>query len=559
MLALEQATAATTLRRHASHAGGRGMTLAVLAMALGLLAPTSALASSTGRISGKVTDANTTLPIEGIEVCAYEAGSEFGEFPSERCSTTTKEGEYTITSLPSGSYKVEFLAPPEGGLNYITQYYNGASSLETATAVAVSAGATTVGINAQMKIGGKLSGKVTDASTHIALKGIFVCAIVPSREIGDCVMTDTSGEYTISGLAGGKYKVLFGPGGSTGGYITQYYNGASSLETATTVTVTVEQTTSEINAQMQVGGKISGTVTNAATGSPLKGVFVCALVSSTEPAGCELTNSSGQYTIEGLPSGQYRVGFDAGKNFQVQYYNNKSSYLEAQPVSVLAPNAITSINAALLPTGTAVPANSVAPQITGTAAVGSTLTCSNGGWKGNPTTYAYAWLRDGVPVPNAIGSTYQVQSTDEGHSLSCQVTAKNVLGEKSAMSASLAIPVRTPPTPVVSLRQSKLLLSGKTVQVHLRCEQATCSGTVKLTLRIISRRHRTKRTITTTTTLVLGKEFFSLAAGENGVVKLRVSAAARKRLKHARHHPLTAELIVSLQGGKTVNRSLIIR
>ncbi len=536
------------------------MALAVLLTALGLLAPASALASSTGRISGTVTEyAPPHNPIEGIEVCADEAGSEFGEFPGERCSTTTKQGEYTISGLPSGSYKVEFLAPPEGGLNYITQYYNGASSLETGMAVAVSSGATTTGINAEMKVGGKISGTVTDASTHSALEGIFVCAIASSREFGDCVMTGAGGEYTISGLAGGNYKVAFGPGGSTPGYVVQYYSGASSLETATAVPVTVEQTAAGINAQMQVGAKISGTVTNAATGSALKGVLVCALVSSSEPAGCELTNSSGQYTIEGLASGQYKVGFSDGRNFQVQYYNNKTSYPEAQLVSVLAPNAITSINAALLPTGTAVPANSAVPQITGTAAIGSTLTCSNGVWKGNPTTYAYAWLHDGVPVPNAIGSTYQVQSTDEGHSLSCQVTAKNVLGEKSATSASLAIPVHTPPTPVVSLRQSKLLLSGKTVQVHLRCEQATCSGTVKLTLRITSRRHRAKRTITTTTTLVLGKESFSLAAGKNGVVKLRVSAAGRKRLKHARHHPLTAELTVSLQGGKTVNRSLLIR
>ncbi len=42
---------------------------------------------------------------------------------------------------------------------------------------------------------------------------------------------------------------------------------------------------------------------------------------------------------------------------------------------------------------TAVPANSVAPAISGTASVGSVLTLSNGTWSGAPTRYAYEFKR----------------------------------------------------------------------------------------------------------------------------------------------------------------------
>ena len=47
------------------------------------------------------------------------------------------------------------------------------------------------------------------------------------------------------------------------------------------------------------------------------------------------------------------------------------------------------------PTG---PVNVTLPQITGTASVGSELTCSTGTWDGAPASYAVSWQRDGVPV-----------------------------------------------------------------------------------------------------------------------------------------------------------------
>lgn len=75
------------------------------------------------------------------------------------------------------------------------------------------------------------------------------------------------------------------------------------------------------------------------------------------------------------------------------------------------------------------PVNTGAPTVTGTPAPGQTLACSTGAWSGNPNGFSYAWLRDGVAIAGQTGSTYVVQTADQGHSISCQVTASNSGGE----------------------------------------------------------------------------------------------------------------------------------
>src|SRR5262249_54009361 len=58
-----------------------------------------------GRISGDVVDAESGKPLEGVSVCALEAGDE--EEPVS-CGYTDALGSYSIANLPTGSYRVEF-------------------------------------------------------------------------------------------------------------------------------------------------------------------------------------------------------------------------------------------------------------------------------------------------------------------------------------------------------------------------------------------------------------------------------------------------------------------
>ena len=92
------------------------------------------------------------------------------------------------------------------------------------------------------------------------------------------------------------------------------------------------------------------------------------------------------------------------------------------------------------------PVISSSPVVTGTAAVGQTLSCDKGVWFNAPTSYTYQWLRDGANIAGATVSTYVVVAGDLGHAISCKVTATNANGSAPATSNAVmivSIPVNT--------------------------------------------------------------------------------------------------------------------
>jgi hypothetical protein len=100
------------------------------------------------------------------------------------------------------------------------------------------------------------------------------------------------------------------------------------------------------------------------------------------------------------------------------------------------------------------PVNTALPVIKGTPLPPNTLTCLPGTWSiavvpyeiaPPPLTYTFQWYRNGVPIPGATSARYTVQISDEGASLTCQVTAGDTSGHTSAQSgvAVVAMPGTT--------------------------------------------------------------------------------------------------------------------
>ena len=100
--------------------------------------------------------------------------------------------------------------------------------------------------------------------------------------------------------------------------------------------------------------------------------------------------------------------------------------------------------------GLKVPGNTVAPTITGTGYLFSTLTNSNlGTWTNTPTSYARQWRRatpliTGLPgsysnISGATSSTYVTTEADNGKYIICQVTATNAVGSNAAASNEIYI------------------------------------------------------------------------------------------------------------------------
>lgn len=146
--------------------------------------------------------------------------------------------------------------------------------------------------------------------------------VVQQADRGDslaCEVTATAGagSYTISRLPTGTFDVRFRAGmlgefgaGSVGNYVTTFFQQAFAQAQATGVQVTAGGVTSAIDAQMPTGGVITGKVTDRSTGAALEGVRVCAALGGFG-AGCTETNSAGEYTLAGLETGGYTLGFEA--------------------------------------------------------------------------------------------------------------------------------------------------------------------------------------------------------------------------------------------------------
>ena len=105
------------------------------------------------------------------------------------------------------------------------------------------------------------------------------------------------------------------------------------------------------------------------------------------------------------------------------------------------------------------PQNNGLPVIGGTPAVGSTLTCSAGQWLGSTQTFAFAWLRDGIPIAAATTADHVVVEADRGTGLACRVTASNTAGCRAPTASCTASRARTPtategPTPSTRARPS---------------------------------------------------------------------------------------------------------
>jgi hypothetical protein len=222
------------------------------------------------------------------------------------------------------------------------------------------------------------------------------------------------------------------------------------------------------------------------------------------------------------------------------------------------------------------------PTITGTIAVGSTLSCSPGSWTGTALTFGYQWLRDRVPIPGATATTYTIQNADVGHFVACEVTASNPAGSSWAISIGYRVPVPPPvptPTPTtmttttpppqggvqdVKIVAPSIAVLGRLSVAHgnavvkLRCAVGPCKGSLQLTL-TVARRHRSGgRTVTRHVTITIGSASFSLAERATGKLSIHLTSQGRKLLADAARHPHPAKLRLTMQNAPARSTGVVV-
>ena len=226
-----------------------------------------------GTISGTVDASWSARPLAGACVVAVPI-SPNGSYGT---TETGDGGTYQVTGLTAGKYLVyvgdpfcPFGVAPFGRFpfgpfgffsdaNLAPQWYNNQPTQSTATAVTVKVATNTIGIDASLALDGGISGIVRDAS-HAPVAGECVTAVpvdpVPDPLSGQTpgnaiAVTAGDGSYALVDLPPGHYKVRFSTGCGDSGFTAQWWDNASSAQTATPITVSAAATVTGINAALQ--------------------------------------------------------------------------------------------------------------------------------------------------------------------------------------------------------------------------------------------------------------------------------------------------------------------
>jgi hypothetical protein len=87
------------------------------------------------------------------------------------------------------------------------------------------------------------------------------------------------------------------------------------------------------------------------------------------------------------------------------------------------------------------------PSIPEAAQSGDSVSCDPGVWSGEPTAFAYEWLRNGVPIDGANSRKYTLTADDVEQAISCRVVASNAGGASDPATSNEVVPTAPPPPP----------------------------------------------------------------------------------------------------------------
>jgi Carboxypeptidase regulatory-like domain len=350
------ATPAIAAPASAHNHGSRGLPAAHLPISARQLLADQQLhnraSGATGAVTGQALSPSGA-PLRDVCVSAYGPGG-------VRSAATRADGQYLITGLRPGSYRLRYFGCGDSA-QYQAQWLGGAAQESGSRSVAVNAaglapvapvtmqtlaeqsgtadvinpvspasaaqslrvalGLPVYGASSaatlpepavvQAAKGGRIAGVVTDPQGR-GLKGICVVADTEgpnATEFGfGLAVTGKTGRYRIARLPAGRYEVVFYAGcGNTGNWLVQVYKDRVTLKKPTSVRVRRGKTTSGVDATLQPGGEISGTITGKA-GAKLSGVCVEPIAPGPRLV-LGAVSTRGSYHLRGLPAGTYRLDY----------------------------------------------------------------------------------------------------------------------------------------------------------------------------------------------------------------------------------------------------------
>ena len=449
--------------------------LVAACLAVAGLTAQPAQAADTGAITGKVfTKAvgGQQVAVTGGYIYLYEL-DEDGYYDSVDSVPSTPLTDsfrftgntFTIGALKAGTYKFEVAGVDSvDGQEYQREHYNDAEYLTSATAIQV--GDVPVTVNDMvLEPSGQITGQVKDADgTPIPNATVSFFSTETGGASG--VTADGNGFYTSADLLGGglvkgQYRVAArhddytDPDGVS--HEEEYWQNATTWATSTAVTVNPGLPTGNVDFSLDVAPRMRLTVKDPA-GNPLPNVNVGIWVFyngawGPYQAGPNTTDDDGIYRRTLRIGDRYKffITPPPGVDGVTEWYDNAYTEAAAKEVKATAHGEVIDIEIRL---GDAPAVTGATPTISGTPAIGQTLTANTGTWGPTGVSLAYQWLADDVPIAGATQATYTPTVNDAAKAIKVKVTGTlanhTTTSRTSAPTAAIPRPVVAGETPTIS-------------------------------------------------------------------------------------------------------------
>ena len=300
-----------------------------------------------GGVAGTISDAVTGDPVAGVCASLMAGHDPDGWTGAGGCSDV--QGHFQTTGVAPGAYTVVFDDDNNtGGPRYVSNWYNAKLDQASADLVTVSLGVATPGIDSQMEAGAYLTGHVMSvAGAGIADAWVEV-QDATTRDYLVWAETAADGSFRAGPVASGSFVVRVG----AADYLPNWVGG-SATPTAVAVTTAQVRAGADVAAgdvALELGGVISGVVTDVVTGDPVRGCVSVYLGAEDWETGDGCAADDGQYRISGLPLGTYQVQFWAD-GYGTEWFNDKTTRNDANPIAITTSERSATASAALEPSG----------------------------------------------------------------------------------------------------------------------------------------------------------------------------------------------------------------
>ncbi len=374
-----------------------------------------------GRIEGRVTLASTGEPAESVTVHAWDS------LGMVKSASTRADGSYTIEELQDGAYPVS-----TDSNRYRDQVHAGipcpvnACDPTAGSPVPVAIGEVAGNVDFALQALGRIQGRVTAEATDEPIEDIYVQAWTADGQLVSTAGTSPDGQYALRYLEPGSFNLTAAHRLGDSGWLSELYEeefcplGLAECDLTAGLAITTELDTvvDGIDFALERVGTVSGTVTVAATGEPLRNASVSLYDAEGRWRGRGLIDDVGHYEMIGVNSrfrptplhpGEY-FAFARAYNYLTQLFVGSDceglffdtcDQNQGQPVTVVNATDRSGVDFALHPGG------SIAGQVRAAAT-------------GLPIRSAVVWARDAAGELLSVYTTlddgrYTVWGLPSGH------------------------------------------------------------------------------------------------------------------------------------------------